>query len=409
MSAGDDGTQRGPRRARVLAVTPWVPSPRRPRSLGLLTAVARHHDVTLVAATWDEEDLADLAALPVHRTVAVPLRRATSALRALRGVVTGDSLQRAYLSDPALARAVRREVAGTRPDLGYLHVLRTTHLRPAFGDVPCVLDLDEYRSGFYRQMARTSRHPLWRQVARVEARRMARIEAGLDEAYRAVMLSAPGDVPGAHPVRTLVRSPASLDRDRGGGPGGPGEVALTGRSLLFVGRLSYRANTEALAWFVEQVLPGVRARVPDAHLTVVGDAPTRAVRGLAGPGVTVLGRVADVAPYYRAAEVSLVPVTLATGVQMKLIEALACGVPTVASPVTAAQAGVRHEQECLVADGAAAWVEQVVRLLQDDGLRVALAARGRSWAASAHDPEAVARAVLGVVDAALHPSGPPSG
>jgi glycosyltransferase involved in cell wall biosynthesis len=155
--------------------------------------------------------------------------------------------------------------------------------------------------------------------------------------------------------------------------------------------MGYRANIEAVEWFVQSVLPGVCAHVPDAVLHVVGDNPGRAMAALESSNVRIVGRVAEVEPYYRGAAVSIVPITMATGVQMKLIESLVVGVPTVSSALSARIAGVSAGKECLVADSTADWVDAVSSLLLDKELAASIATGGGKWARANYDWEHLRR------------------
>jgi glycosyltransferase involved in cell wall biosynthesis len=151
-----------------------------------------------------------------------------------------------------------------------------------------------------------------------------------------------------------------------------------------VGRLSYEANVAGLLWFVRRCWTGIRRAVPGVRLRVVGADPPRAVSTLAGPDIEIHANVPDVAPFYADAAVAVAPIFRGTGVQLKLIQALAAGVPTVTTPAVADRAGVRHGVQALVADTATAFVAGVSGLLRDPAGGRRLAEAGRSWAAAHH-------------------------
>jgi polysaccharide biosynthesis protein PslH len=163
--------------------------------------------------------------------------------------------------------------------------------------------------------------------------------------------------------------------------------------------MSYGANVAAVTWFVREVLPRVVENDPSASLQIVGDSPAAAVRALASERVQVLGRVPEVGPYYSAAQVSIVPVTTATGVQMKLIESLRMGVPTVVTPLVAEQAGVDDGAEVVVAEDAHQWSAAIVKLLRDRAFAADVASRGAVWAEANYSTAAIRHSLL----AALSP------
>jgi len=107
-------------------------------------------------------------------------------------------------------------------------------------------------------------------------------------------------------------------------------------TICFVGRMDYYPNQQCMFDFCANVLPLVRARRPEAKLLIVGAEPSRAVKRLGNlPGVTVTGSVADVRPYLGRSALMLAPLNIARGTQNKILEAMASGVPVVASRVAA--------------------------------------------------------------------------
>jgi sugar transferase (PEP-CTERM/EpsH1 system associated) len=152
------------------------------------------------------------------------------------------------------------------------------------------------------------------------------------------------------------------------------------QSLVFSGVMDYFPNVSGVTWFCHEVLPRIRQEVPGVKFTICGSKPNAAVQELGRlPGVTVTGRVPDVRPYLARASVGVVPLHVARGIQNKLLEAMAMGLPTVAT--SAVFHGVEAEQNAhlLVADTAADFSAAVVRLLTDAGLRARLGHAARAW------------------------------
>lgn len=376
---------------RILAVTPWVPSRRRPRSLGLLSMLGETHEVKLVAACWNVEDHQDLASLPFD-TVGVDMRRTFAASRAALSLFTGRALQQGYLDSPAMRQQILTCAAEWRPDALYLNTLRTAQWSDTVACPKKFIDLDEFRSNYYQQVAAQTRMPVWRAVSALEAKRMRIEEQRILERFDRVLVSSPTELNGDYRNLSLVRSPHALPARTG-----PVAARAPGR-VVFVGRMSYAANVRAISWFVRKVWPAVVRSFPTATLDIVGDQPSRRVRNLASTSVRVLGRVQDVSDFYSSAEVSVVPVDNATGVQMKLIEALSYATPTVATPLVARQAGVAHMNQVLVASTADQWSAAVVQLLRDADLRAALAGAGLLWSTEKYSSSAIQQDLLSLID-----------
>jgi sugar transferase (PEP-CTERM/EpsH1 system associated) len=135
--------------------------------------------------------------------------------------------------------------------------------------------------------------------------------------------------------------------------------------LVFTGSMDWMPNEDAILYFVEQVLPLVRARVPDVSLTVVGrNAPPR-VRALgeADPAIRVTGSVPDVRPYIERAALFVVPIRVGGGTRLKIFEAMAMERAVVSTSVGAEGLPVNDGKDAVLADTPAAFAAAVVDLL----------------------------------------------
>lgn len=373
---------------RILAVTPWVPSHRRPRSLGLISALAADHEVRLVAATWDAGDDADLDALPFS-TRGVRVARSGGIIRAALAIVRRRPLQQAYVGSRRVSSEISRQIKEFDPDLIYFNTIRSAQWRHGLEapSATLAIDLDEFRSGYYDQQARKPGSLAWRLLARLEARRMIREEHRILEDFTSVLVSSPIDVDPTKQNLHLVRSPHALrelQADR---------IQTTRPSIVFVGRMSYAANVDAVLWFTDFVLPGLLAAAPDIQFDVVGDAPSKKIQALRGvESITVHGRVESVDHFYRRAWISIIPVTSATGVQMKLIESLAIGTPAVTTPLVARQAGVTNGVEVTIASTAEDWVDAILGLLDSKERRDRQSRSGCTWASQNYSRDEIEHA-----------------
>ena len=161
-----------------------------------------------------------------------------------------------------------------------------------------------------------------------------------------------------------------------------------GPNVLFVGAMYRSFNAEAVRWFAAEVWPSVLARVPEARFYIVGYGPPEEVRALHdGEHVFVTGYVPDLAPWYRAAAVFVSPLLVAGGLLQKVLDALATGVPVVATSVSNHGVGATPGEHLLVADEPRAFAEAVVRLLTDPAERERLGQAGRRFVEDRYDLE----------------------
>jgi glycosyltransferase involved in cell wall biosynthesis len=148
--------------------------------------------------------------------------------------------------------------------------------------------------------------------------------------------------------------------------------------LVFIGKMDYRPNVQAVRWFCSEVLPLVRRRHADVSLEIVGANPTQVVRDLGSiDGVTVAGGVPDTRPHLRAAQVVVIPLHAGSGTRLKVLEAFAAGKAVVSTRLGAEGLEVAHDRELLLADVPGDFAAAVGRALDDPGLRGRLGSAGR--------------------------------
>jgi polysaccharide biosynthesis protein PslH len=156
--------------------------------------------------------------------------------------------------------------------------------------------------------------------------------------------------------------------------------------ILFVGSMDYSANVDAVAYFVEQIWPRILRAFPPLVFTIVGRNPPEKVWAMASrPGIEVTGTVADVRPYYRKALAAVVPLRLGGGTRLKILEALAAGVPVLSTGLGAEGLRVHPETHFLLAERPADFHAQLRRLHEDFGLWRRLSDAGRKLVEATYD------------------------
>jgi glycosyltransferase involved in cell wall biosynthesis len=142
-----------------------------------------------------------------------------------------------------------------------------------------------------------------------------------------------------------------------------------------VATLFYPPNAYAAEWFIREVYSRIRDRVPDVRFVLVGAKPPRALRILArgDPRIELRGYIADLAEIYDSATVMVAPIRVGGGMRVKILDAMAAGVPIVATTVACEGIDELSERQVLVADEPDAFADSVCYLLADRQARLDLA------------------------------------
>jgi len=167
--------------------------------------------------------------------------------------------------------------------------------------------------------------------------------------------------------------------------------------LLFVGGLHWPPNADAVGYFIDEILPIVRSRLPNTHLTVVGRTDAQHRLRTVG-GVTFTGHVPDIEPFFRHSRAMVVPLRSGSGMRVKILDALARGIPTVTTSVGCEGIEATAGAHLLIADTPATFAAAVVRVLTDDELAMSLSTSSRELVRNKYDESVVGRQTLAALN-----------
>ena len=347
----------------------------RRRAYHQLRWLSRRHRVTLVAPVWHRAEAAgaaELAPFCAHVEL-VPLSAWRGAWRAGWGTPTGLPWQTLYYGDPALSERVRVVLERQPVDLAHVQLIRCARVGAVLSGVPRVLDfIDALSLNLARRAARERGLLAW--LWREEARRAGRYERELIRHFTQLVITTEQDRAAIGDYPNLRIVPNGVDTELFPFVASGREAAL----LVFSGRLGYFPNADAAAYLVEEILPLIRREVPEAQVALVGADPPARVRRLARvPGVKVTGYVDSVHAYLARATVAVVPMRGGTGMQLKMLEAMASGAPVVATPFALGGLPARDGEELCIAGSTTQFAERVLELLRDPARRDRLAHNAR--------------------------------
>jgi glycosyltransferase involved in cell wall biosynthesis len=363
----DPGAADGPAQAGDLLVTTHTPalrSGRDMRTYGIARALAAYGPLTVLyvrfGATAPDEAYTSIPGVELCEVV--PSRGARRAFAYAKARLTGvpDGFARGIspelaLAAARLARAPGRVIADGPTAAAALSGLARKR--------PVIYSAHNLESGFRHELGAEEIRKL-RGLRSFETRLLRRSseswmvsEADMRGAHelcpRAKLRLAPNvvDVAAIEPVSRITPEP----------------------SAIFVANFAYEPNRNALEFLLEEVFPRVWGKLPDARLVLVGAGLERPPSD--DPRVQALGFVHDLASAYGQARCAVVPLLHGGGSPLKLIEALAYGLPVIATPRAVAGLQLHGGEDCLVADGGQAFAETLVRVLRDGAPNIARAGR----------------------------------
>lgn len=381
---------------KILYVTPNVPSPIRPRPLQLIKHLGVNHEVhvvCLVNGSHERQALSEFQSTCASVTPVIH-HRWQGVLNCLRALPTSRPLRIAYFTNHQMTTVVEHLLRTVRFDLVHIeHWKVAVSVAGVLGFTPSVFDAVDCVSLLLERQEGIMRPGWRRRLTTMERRRTELEEAALLNSFTRVVAIAEADCLKLRQLgdREVSVVPNGVDTEQF-----RPRAERDGNSIVFAAKLDYFPNARGAEYLVREVMPLVWSRCPDARLAIVGSAPPRHVRALASDGrVKVTGFVPNIGDYLSAAAVVAVPILAKAGMQNKLLEALACGAPTVASTMAVAGLDVQPGEDLMVASDAREFAFAICDLLESPSLRKKLStagptvARRYSWEVAVQRLEAV--------------------
>jgi sugar transferase (PEP-CTERM/EpsH1 system associated) len=154
--------------------------------------------------------------------------------------------------------------------------------------------------------------------------------------------------------------------------------------VVFSGNMAYPPNIEGALFLVEKIMPLVWAIYPDSRVVIVGTSPTKKIQSLASKNVIITGKVDDIREYFYLSKIFVGPLFMNTGLQNKLLEAMACFTPCITT--TEANNALKADAniELLIANSETEFAKKIIELLENENLREFLADKAYKFIISNH-------------------------
>jgi polysaccharide biosynthesis protein PslH len=283
-----------------------------------------------------------------------------------------------------MAKAIRRQDADRRHDLiicdfvmPAVNLFLGSSQRPIS---PSLLFEHNVEFQIWQRLAENPAYPLWHWYFREQWRKMRIFEGSTAARFDSVVCVSQEDC-------ALLRKEFNLNNVAGSVPTGV-NLDYFARvvqppipyTIAFLGSMDWMPNVDAVTWFVRDILPIIKKRVPRVRFLIIGRNPTSQVLAMAteGSDVEVTGTVPDVRPFLTQAEAMVVPLRIGGGTRIKIFEAMAAGIPVVSTKIGAEGLEITSGEDILLADDPADFADKTCSLLEKPELRNKMGQAGRN-------------------------------
>lgn len=343
------------------------------RAFNQIKHLAKNHEIHLCAINDVQLRETDIEALrPFCESIHV---LDNSRLRIVLGImsafVTGKPLQVGYFYNRKAHRKINSLLRDIQPDHIYCQLIRVADYVKAQA-IAKTLDYQDVFSKGAERRSKTAAFFL-RPVLRFEYKRLLKYEREIFDWFdNKTIISVPDRDLIPHPdkdeiavvingVDTDFFQPLDIEKEY---------------DIVFTGNMGYAPNVNAAEYLAGEILPLVHQKRPGTTLTLAGATPHPRVQALANQHIKVTGWVEDIRECYAKARIFIAPMKIGTGLQNKLLEAMAMKIPSITSPLANQALNARHGEEILVGEKAAEFAELIIDVLDHPQLAGKLADNG---------------------------------
>ena len=391
---------------KILVVLPRFPYPLEKgdklRAYHQIVELSKRHEIYLFCVSHTKVAPESIDALrPYCKGIRVArLNRAICACNILRNWFASKSLQMGFWNTERSKRSYKAYEREVQPDVVYNQMVRTMPL-VARSKRPKVMDFQDALSmNTERRMERS--RGLWHYVLHYEFKMLRSSEYNAFSFFDGLTIISETDseaIP--HKKNGEIKIvPNGVDFDyfntKAFKPSGNQSF-----SIVFCGNMSYAPNVDAARYLVKEVMPLVWEEHPEATILLAGADPKSAVRALASERVTVSGHVPDIRESYSSSKIFVAPMRIGSGLQNKLLEAMAMQLPCITTSLANTPLGATDGEHLLVGDDAETLAAHIVSLLDNVDRRAQIAASGNqfvqqhySWSAAVEPLEKLLNAVV---------------
>lgn len=385
---------------KILYIVPYVPTLIRVRPYNLIRFLAsRGNQITLATLWSDHDELQALEGLKPHcyRLEALRLSKKRAYINMALAVPTADPLQMHYCWQPNLVKLILQLIDKEKYDVIHIEHLRGLRYALALKEYslssrrilpPIVWDSVDCITFLFRQAALQTPNKFKRLAIWFDLQRTSTQEAHAVSQFERVLVTSPIDKKALEELcqpstpNNINVLPNGVDLEYFQ----PVAEQRDGNVVLVSGKMSYHANVAMVHYLKGEIMPLVWEQKPDIRLWIVGKDPPAEIKALARDSrILVTGAVPDIRPYLSRATLAVAPLRYGAGIQNKVLEAMASGLPVICSRQAAAALLHPEEEAFWIADGPQETSAAILKLLEQPQMREKLSKNGRHFVETYHD------------------------
>lgn len=366
---------------KICILTPRFPVPENGGDVLRINNIARQlrkqgYEIVLISFEDDGAPQLFEAQQIYHKIYTVHRSKISSLIHAALAFLTAQPIQCGYYASSRFSQMLNKVIEKEQPDIFIAHLLRMMPYLDSLGlHDRSIIEMTDALSKTYALSDGGKGNNLLRFVYRLEEKLILRAEQYalmhfpknvLVSASDIEYLSTKSNHPGSMELHTngidcMSQLPQSYDPNK----------------IVFVGNMRTLQNQDAVLFFVEKIFPKILKQRPDTRFYIVGAQPSRVIQELADDNIIVTGFVEDLGATIGDACLAVAPVKVAAGIQNKVLVSMGCGIPVVLTPLIAkAIPELKHEENCMIQEGASAFAEDCLRIMRHSELRQQLADAG---------------------------------
>lgn len=292
-----------------------------------------------------------------------------------------------FYGDGRVEQALKEELKGGQYDLVHFESFYTSPYLECVRSLPTVMGNENIEYLIYQRFADQKGFPLLKLLFFYDVWKMKNYEQGIWKLADLNLAVSETDAD----VIERITGKASVVIPNGVDLAGFEKLKPTGDKqsaapvLLFVGDFRYFPNQDAIKFLINELWPLIQKKIPQAKLRLVGKNPGRLMNNFETVNVVVDSQVEDIRQAYGAADILLAPIRMASGTNIKILEAMAAGLPVVTTTIGAEGLAVKDDREVVIADKPEKFASAVVGLLADKKRRQQMGLAGQALVKQRYD------------------------